>query len=232
MSFQRRVEAFLFFVAFVAFGWFNQGGGWNQNSRFAEVRAMADGRQLAIDNYFAYQWRGDKRLRRYPVVNGVVTIGKKTSRLNWVGMNGDLIPVNGKEEQEGIDEVPIDYVACSGDVSFANGHFHPNKPPGLSFVAAPAYFIVSRMERFMHWSPDNWWLLDLNAWLTSVFSVALISAAGVVVAFRIALRFSGGQLWPAFWAAITFGFGTLFFPFATLLFDHDVTAVMLVASFY
>ncbi len=73
----------------------------------------------------------------------------------------------------------------------------------------------------------------MNAWLTSVFSVGLISAAGVVLAFRIALRLSGGAaIWPAFWTAIAFGFGTLFFPFATLLFDHDVTASFLVAAFY
>ena len=131
-----------------------------------------------------------------------------------------------------MDGVAIDDLACSGDVSFARGHFHPNKPPGLSFVAVPAYFVISHFERLMHRNPDTWWLLNVNAWLTSVFSVGLISAAGVVLAFRIALRLGGGRTWPAFWTAIAFGFGTLFFPFATLLFDHDVTAIFLVAAFY
>jgi hypothetical protein len=84
----------------------------------------------------------------------------------------------------------------------------------------------------MHRNPDTWWLLNVNAWLTSVFSVGLISAAGVVLAFRIALALAGGRTWPAFWTAIAFGFGTLFFPFATLLFDHDVTAIFIVAAFY
>jgi hypothetical protein len=134
-----------------------------------------------------------------------------------------------------MDGVPIDDLTCSGDVSFARGHFHPNKPPGLSFVAVPAYFVISHFERLMHRNPDTWWLLNVNAWLTSVFSVGLISALGVVLAFRIALLLSGGagrSLWPAFWTAIAFAFGTLFFPFATLLFDHDVTAVFLLAAFY
>jgi hypothetical protein len=235
MSFQRRVEFFLFSVALLTYGWFNQGGGWNQNSRFAEVRAIVDGGELSIDNYFCYVRRGGKMLRRYPVVNGDVTIGAKTYRLSWVGDNGDMTPVNGVEAPTNMDEVAIDDLCSSGDVSFAKGHFHPNKPPGLSFVAVPAYFILSHYERLMHRDPDNWWLMNVNAWLTSVFSVGIISAFGVVLAFRIALLLlpdDSRALWPAFWTAIAFGFGTLLFPFATLLFDHDVTAVFLMGAFY
>jgi len=232
MSFRRRVEFFLFFVALIAFGWFNQGGGWNQNSRFAEVRAMVDGHELAIDDYIAYQRSGGKLLRRYPVINGDVTIRGKTSRLAWVGEKGNLTPISGVEAPRGMDEAPIDFLTSSGDVSYAMGHFHPNKPPGLSFLGVPAYFVISHFERLMHRNPDTWWLLNVNAWLTSLFSVGLISAAGVVLAFRIALRLCGGALWPAFWTAIAFGFGTLYFPFATLLFDHDATAIFLVGAFY
>ena len=87
MSFHRRAECFLFTMALLSFGWFNQGGGWNQNARFTEVRAIVDGGELSIDNYFCYQRRSGKLLRRYPVVNGDVTIGTKTSRLCWVGDN-------------------------------------------------------------------------------------------------------------------------------------------------
>jgi hypothetical protein len=232
MSFQRRVECFLFSVALLTFGWFNQGGGWNQNARFAEVRAIVDGGELPIDNYFCYQLGAGKTVVRYPVINGDVTIDGKTSRLSWVGDNGDLTAANGIEPPTEMDGVAIDDLACSGDVSFARGHFHPNKPPGLSFVAVPAYFVISHLERLMHRDPDTWWLLNINAWLTSVFSVGLISAAGVVLAFRIALRLAPGRTWPAFWTAVAFGFGTLFFPFATLLFDHNVTAVFLMGAFY
>jgi hypothetical protein len=232
MSFLRRIECYLFSVAFIAFGWFNQGGGWNQNARFAEVRAIVDGGELSIDDYFCYVLRGSKMLRRYPVVNGDVTIGTKTTRLCWVGDKGDLTPVNGVEIPTPMDGRSIDDMGCSGDVSFALGHLHPNKPPGLSFVAVPAYFVLSHFERMMHRDPDGWWLMNVNAWLTSVFSVGLISAVGVVLAFRLALRLGGGRIWPAFWTAIAFGFGTIYFPFATLLFDHNVTATFLIAGFY
>ncbi len=75
----------MFFVALLAFGWFNQGGGWNQNARFAEVRAIVDGGELSIDNYFCYERSGGKLLRRYPVVNGDVTIRAKdnTGSAGW-----------------------------------------------------------------------------------------------------------------------------------------------------
>jgi len=232
MSFQRRIECYLFAVAFVAYGWFNQGGGWNQNARFAEVRAIVDGGELSIDNYFCYVLRGSKMLRRYPVVNGEVTIGTRTSSLCWVGDKGEMIPVNGIALPRPMDGQAISDVGCSGDVSYALGHFHPNKPPGLSFVALPAYFVLSHYERMMHRDPDSWWLMNVNAWLTSVFSVGLISAMGVVLAFRLALRLGGGRMWPAFWTAIAFGFGTIYFPFATLLFDHNVTATFLIGAFY
>jgi hypothetical protein len=232
MSFLRRIECYLSCVAFVAFGWFNQGGGWNQNARFAEVRAIVDGGELAIDNYFCYLQAGPDMLRRYPVVNGEVTIDGKTSWLCWVGQDGSMTPINGTKTPEPMDGRSIDDLGCSGDVSYALGHLHPNKPPGLTFVAVPAYFILSHAERMMHLSPDSWWLLNVNAWLTSVFSVGLISAIGVVLAFRLALRLGGGRAWPAFWTAIAFGFGTIYFPFATLLFDHNVTATFLIGAFY
>lgn len=228
----------MFSVALLGFGWFNQGGGWNQNARFAEVRAIVDGGELPIDNYFCYQLGPNgppstgPELRRYPVVNGDVTIGPTTYRMSWVGDNGDLFPVSGVEAPASMEEDSISDLCCSGDVSYAAGHFHPNKPPGLSFVAVPAYFVISHIERLMHQDLDSWWLLNINAWLTSVFSVGLISAFGVVLAFRIALMLSGGRVWPAFWTAIAFAFGTLYFPFATLLFDHNVTAVFLLAAFY
>src|ERR1700678_86968 len=105
MSFRRPAEFFLFSVALIAFGWFNQGGGWNQNARFAEVRAIVDGGELSIDNYFCYQRHGGKTLWRYPVVDGDVTIRGKTSRLCWVGENGDLIPINGVEIPENMEGV-------------------------------------------------------------------------------------------------------------------------------
>jgi hypothetical protein len=61
--------------------------------------------------------------------------------------------------------------------------------------------------------------------------VGLASAIAVVLVWR-----SGADLFPehkgaALGAALLFGFGTTFFPFATLLFDHNLTTALLLAAF-
>jgi hypothetical protein len=121
---------------------------------------------------------------------------------------------------------------CTGDAGYApDGHFHPNKPPGCSLLAVPAYTIIYHTERLLGLDPDDWWTLSLNLWLTSVFSVGLASALGVVVFLRLC-----GDCFPShprasLAAATVLAFGTTYFPFATLLFDHNLTAALLLSSF-
>ena len=47
----RRPEAALFALVFVAYGYFYQAGGWNQNSRFALVRSTVERRTAVLDHY-------------------------------------------------------------------------------------------------------------------------------------------------------------------------------------
>ena len=54
MTRQRRTEWWLFACAFLAFAWFHQGGGWNQNSRFALVRAIVERGSFFIDSHLVY----------------------------------------------------------------------------------------------------------------------------------------------------------------------------------
>jgi hypothetical protein len=112
------------------------------------------------------------------------------------------------------------------------GHFHPNKPPGTSLIALPAYFVIYNVERALGMNPDQWWTMTVNAWLTTIFSVGIMSAVGCLLFFRLARKFAGDQTMPALWATIALAFGTTFFPFATILFDHALTASLLLASFY
>ena len=39
---EHRIQWLLFTTAFIAFAYFHQGGGWNQNVRFAMVRAIVE----------------------------------------------------------------------------------------------------------------------------------------------------------------------------------------------
>lgn len=47
---ERRIEWLLFAVAFITFAYFHQGGGWNQNVRFAMVRSMVEEGRFSIDS--------------------------------------------------------------------------------------------------------------------------------------------------------------------------------------
>ena len=57
----RRPEAALFAMVFVAYGYFYQAGGWNQNSRFDLTRAVVERGTLSIDAY--HRNTGDKSRR-------------------------------------------------------------------------------------------------------------------------------------------------------------------------
>ena len=228
----RRLELLLFLATFFAFAYFNQGGGWNQNSRFAEVRAMVEEGRFDIDNFLVYRRdTSSDDLVRVPVQNTAYDFEGKRYRLAWVDMTYSMIPMNPEVEGE---DAPMVELCCSGDIGYVpkTTHFHPNKPPGTSFLAVPAYWIILHVERWLGANPDHAWTMTLNAWLTTIFSVGLISAMGCVLFFRLAREFASGAEVPAVLATLAFAFGTTFFPFGTILFDHNLTASVLVAAFY
>jgi hypothetical protein len=227
-----RLELFLFLATFFAFAYFNQGGGWNQNSRFAEVRAIVEEGRFPIDDFLVYRVdpaTGD--LARLPVENTAYTFAGKRFRLAWVDGNYSMIPMNPNVPGE---DAPMIEVCSSGDIGYVprTTHFHPNKPPGTSFLAVPAYWLVLHAERALGISPDRAWTLTVNVWLCTIFSVGLVSALGCVAFFRLAREFAGGADAPAVLATLALAFGTTFFPFGTILFDHNLTASLLVGSLY
>ncbi len=235
MSRVSRLELILFLATFFAFAYFHQGGGWNQNSRFAEVRAMVEEHRFAIDDFLVYLRDPAKDdLVRVPVDHAEYDFEGKRRALCWVDGSWTFFPISGRPTAEGTVEEPMHTVCASGDVAYvaATGHFHPNKPPGTSFLALPAYFTIFHLERALGLNPDHWWTLNLNAWLTTIFTVGLLSALGCVLFFRLACDFAGGAQTPALLATLALAFGTTFFPFGTLLFDHNLTAVLLLAAFY
>ncbi len=235
MSRPQRIELLLFIATFFAFAYFHQGGGWNQNSRFAEVRAMAEQGRFAIDDFLIYEVDpATEDLRRIPMHNAEFEIDGKKKRLAWVDMTWTFFPVNEQSTDTSAPLEPMVSLCASGDLGYVphTGHFHPNKPPGTSFIALPAYWILYQVERALGIDPDRWWTLTINSWITTICSVGLLSALGCVLFFRLACEFAGGALWPAAAATLAFAFGTTFFPFGTLLFDHNLTAVLLLAAFY
>lgn len=237
----RRLQILVFTLSFVTFAWFHQGGGWNQNARFAEVRAIVEQGRFAVDDYLVYRPGQGRHLVRPQVVRGEFSFGGVRRQLSWGDWKNLGTTEKPRWRQMGALGESLDPSAtlaiigedtCTGDVGVApDGHFHPNKPPGASLLAVPPYFAIFHIERLLGIDPDDWWVMTVNAWLCSVLTVGLASALGVVLVLRVASQMWPGKIGAALAAALSFGFGTTYFPFGTLMFDHNITAVLLLASF-
>jgi hypothetical protein len=238
---ERWIPWLLFAATFIAFACFHQGGGWNQNVRFAMVRAMVEEGNFSIDSYLIYTGssadRGS-RLVRVPVRNAEYTSGGKNYAFHWRDTDGRMVPLSGPSGngplagRKEVTFVEPGEVTVSGDLAFANGRFHPAKAPGGAFAAVPAYFLLYHVERIFGMDPDDWRTLTMNAWLTSVLSIGLLSALGCVLFYRLALKLSGGRSLESLLATLTLAFGTMYFSYGTALYEHNVVAVALVTSFY
>ncbi len=200
----RAVEWVLFLTLFAAYGYFHQGGGWHQNSRFDQVRAIVESGELSINRYLVFEpdaGSGTPRARRVPL--------------------------------------PVPYVPSrepppfnSLDLSLHEGRFYPNKPPGATFLAVPAYGLVRLAGRALGADPDGAWAMTLGLYFSSLFSVGLIGALGGVVFLRLSRRcFPHVADRSHVAAALALGFGTMMFPYSTLLFDQVPVAVLLLSGF-
>ncbi len=149
----------VFLILFLTSAWFHQGGGWNQNVRFSQIRAIGEHGSFAIDDYVLYSFERDAE-----GAAGYRRVALSDPRAREARLPGP----NGL------------------DLSVYDGHLYPAKPPGTSFVAAPVYFAIHRLERAAGIDPDRWWPLTLNLYLTTLFSVGLAGALGGVVFLLLA----------------------------------------------
>ncbi len=220
-----RIALPLFATSFLAYAFFHPGGGWNQNARFAMTRALVETRQLSIDGYLVYERDADSRtLRRLPVRDGLLLEAGGPRPLAWPG-GATVVPGAAGSP------VSLERRAASGDLSFAGGHFHPNKAPATSLLAVPAYALLHAADALGGRDPDHWWTLTRNAWLSTAASVGLLSALGVVLFLHVSLRLWPGHPRSATWAALTFGFGTLYAVYASQLLEQNPAAVGLLAVY-
>ena len=230
----RKIECLLLAGVFFAYGYFHQGGGWAENARFAMVRAMVEEGHYWVDDYLIYaraaKPMGEDLLVRVPVTNATFALGGRTIALTWPDADGREKLINDRLDPR-TRRVSLEAVAVDSDLGYAGGHLYPNKAPGTSLLAALPYFFIYHAERLLGVNPDDWWTVTVNAWLTTILSVGLLSAFGSVLVFRLACWFSGDQSYPSLLTAVAFGLGTMFFPLATLLQDQNIAGVLLVASF-
>lgn len=110
------------------------------------------------------------------------------------------------------------YHENTGDKSLYGGHYYSDKAPGITFLAIPAFAISARISKSLNIKLDSWrgWLL--SSWLTTIASVALVTALGGAALFVLLCYIVGRQT--AFITTLAVFLGSLPFPYATMLFSH------------
>jgi hypothetical protein len=148
LSSHQSIVTGIFVILFGCYAYFHQGGGWNQNSRFDQVRSIVENQQLEINEYFRYQGTRD----RFGNLKIHRLTGAETTDLQLSVLPNTL------------------------DISVFAGKVYPNKPPGTVFLAIPSYWLIHQAESFMGVDPDDWWVQTINFYLSTAFSVGLLTA--------------------------------------------------------
>ena len=122
------------------------------------------------------------------------------------------------------------------DKSPLNGHYYPDKPPGLSLLALPA--VVVAREAIILTGHDPASIADsgpttafrIYAYVATVSTVGLLTALAAVFVLRVALAL-GVSLEGALFGALAFGLGTPAFGWATAFFGHAAAGALLFFAF-
>ncbi|ACY17431.1 hypothetical protein [Haliangium ochraceum] len=106
-------------------------------------------------------------------------------------------------------------------------HAYADKAPGVSMLAVPAHAAVHALRGD---GPAGPRYLDTAAYLSTLWAIALPSALSVALLCGLlgALGLGAGAR-VAF--ALAYGLATLAFPYATLLYGHQLTAALLLMAF-
>ncbi|MBI2191031.1 MAG: hypothetical protein HYU36_03465 [Planctomycetes bacterium] len=113
------------------------------------------------------------------------------------------------------------------DVAYHRGRVYPNKPPGISFLAVPVYAVLYWGEVLVGVHPlGSLALIHFNAYVATVCSMALVSAALGAALFSALGYLRPGPVGPRLWVTAGYSLGTLAFPWATLFQAHQVSAAL------
>ncbi|MDB4942541.1 MAG: hypothetical protein JWP97_2075 [Labilithrix sp.] len=122
------------------------------------------------------------------------------------------------------DITPVHYRTL--DKGYVGGKFYADKAPGISLLAVPAFAVLRVADRAFGIDPSS---LDAQRSKLYFLTLLLAGVPGVAAALllrRLARRLGCGAA-AAELAAFAYAFGTLAFPFSTVLFGHQLAAFLL-----
>ena len=121
------------------------------------------------------------------------------------------------------------YDVNTGDISKeTGGHTYINKPPGASILAAGPYAIIFAIERGVHAPVDS--LTRMNRWIATALSAGLCGALIGPTLYFYGRRRMGAPPPLALCVSSIILFGTIVFPYSTMLFAHVPAALFLLLA--
>ena len=186
-------------------------GRWSKIRRFARVHAVELTLFLFLWATYAYFYQSTQHneAARFDQIRALTHDGTLSINKYWWN-SADVIhyPKNG-----------TDYI-------------YPNKAPGTTFVGVLPFVVASGLVApARQFGLPEWLAWHIITYLTTIFSVALLSAFAAVAMYRVLTRIGVSHYFSVF-AVLAIWLGTLCFPFSTLFFGHQVAAALLVFAFY
>jgi hypothetical protein len=128
------------------------------------------------------------------------------------------------------------YERWTRDDAYVDGHFYSAKAPGLALVTVPYYLGLKAMGLVVHGPPHSvpWPLAEGHAMpYAAPWQVGLWGATLPFLLLLLLVRSAAERLVPGYGtiAAVTLGAGSLVGVFATLFFDHELSALLGFAAF-
>ena len=119
----------------------------------------------------------------------------------------------------------------TGDYSVHDGHFYSNKSPGVILMAVPVYFALYYGEKFAGINPDIPVTQIFNAYIINLFVTVLAMAIAVVFFYKLVLELVDSKSKATLFTCIL-AFGTLLFPYSTMLWSHTTAAAFGILGLY
>ena len=116
----------------------------------------------------------------------------------------------------------------TGDEAKRDNHFYCDKAPGVSLFAVPVWEVLYKAAGSP--SAPSPRLLAIGAWSSTVIVVGIPSAIAVAMLFSLLLRLGLSSRRAAV-VAVIWCLGTLAWPYATLMYGHQLIAALLMIAF-
>jgi len=114
------------------------------------------------------------------------------------------------------------YQATTRDIAYRDGHYYSDKAPGLSLLGVPVYWTLKhtigpgltsdQLQRVATQQINFWW----NTMPTVILALLLMHFLALL-GFSLTVRL---------WTTLAYALGSLVYPYATIVFGHQLAAVL------